>query len=130
MNAGDIQTIATVAAAVLALIGAIVTKWLDTRSRVIAKKLEVETDFAKQLLTRVESLEMQLFMSRKTHEKLQEQIYSMRSALKEKEDDLKHLSYKYEALQAMYNDLATGERKTLPPPGPREPWPKVRETKK
>lgn len=130
MNAGDVQTIATVAAAVLALIGAIVTKWLDARSRVIAKKLEVETDFAKQLLTRVESLEMQLFMSRKTHEKLQEQIYSLRSALKEKEDDLKHLSYKYEALQAMYNDLANGERKTLPPPSPREPWPKVRETKK
>lgn len=142
MNGNETQLAATLTAAILAVIGAVVSKILESKTRKLSTKLDIEVDFTKQLLGRVETLEFQLHAAVAAERKLQEQVNVLRQSIHDREIALKELGWKYEALQVTHNDLSeryrimreeliqtSGDRKTVPPPAPREPWPKKKEGK-
>lgn len=147
------STLAGVIGAVLTLIGGIVARLLENRTKLLSAQLNIESELRNQLLGRIEALEFQTIASRKREDELLGRIQVLETALRDKEYDLKELQARHGELQKRHEELShryaiteesnsslrdqllrhyiDNERKTIPPPAPnvipREPWPGTKE---
>lgn len=132
----ELSVIAPILTGVVAIIGAVVAKVLDSRSKKLSFELSSEIELRKMLLSRVDTLDLQLAMALK-------KVQDMEKKLHEKEVALLELSWKYESLKEAhsylldrYKLLAAGNqqlmdevlqyyvehhRRTSPPPRPYYP---------
>lgn len=94
----DISTIAPILTGVLALVGGITAKILESKSRRLTHALSEEVDFRKMLGTRVDTLDLQLMMAMKTIKELEDKLH-------QRELSLQELTWKHEALKDAHAEL-------------------------
>lgn len=136
------------------VIGGVAAKWLEHRQKLLSEEIKVEGELRAQLLGRIERLELERIVTSKQNSELLARVQHLETQLASKDLALQKLVWDHNDLLRRHDELAerckvaeaeskrlkdellshymasSPERKTVPPPPPREPWPKsIKEAK-
>lgn len=150
----ELSSLGPIIAGIVTVIGGIVAKWLETRTKLLSEELKVESELRNQLLGRIERLELERIVASKREDELLARVQHLETQLATKDLTLQKLTWDHNDLLRRHDELAerckvaeaeskrlkdellshymanSPERKTVPPPAPREPWPKnIKEAK-
>lgn len=150
----DLNSLPAIVAGIVTVIGGIVAKWLENRVKLLSSELEVESQLRAQLFGRIERLELERIVASKREDELVARVQHLELQLATKDFTIQKLVWDHNDLLRRHDELAerckvaeaeskrlkdellshymasSPERKTVPPPPPREPWPKnIKEAK-
>lgn len=150
----ELSSLPAIVAGVVTVIGGVIAKLLESRTKLLSEELKVESELRNQLLGRIERLELERIVASKREDELLARVQHLETQLASKDLTLQKLTWDHNALLQRHDELAercrvaeaeskrlkdellshymasSPERKTVPPPPPKEPWPRgIKETK-
>lgn len=106
MNPADVTTAASVATGLLAIVGTIVAKVLEQKTKQLNAELKNESALREQLLGRIERLEFALADAMKRESDLASRINELEHIVREKDAVARELRMKYDALAEAHRELS------------------------
>ncbi len=87
------------------LLGGIVAKWLDGRTKQLAEQLKNEAALMQTIVGRQEAIEFQLAAAMRREGEMSQRIRHLENEVKDRDMAVRELTWRYDALKEQYIDL-------------------------
>lgn len=106
MNLADVATYTSLSTGVVAVLGTIIAKWLEHKTKELSQKISAEASLRAQLMSRIDRLEQRLADAIGREDALRNKVLELETMVRTKEFSLKELQYKHEALLDNHRELS------------------------
>jgi chromosome segregation ATPase len=106
VNPQDFTTAASIATGLLAVLGTIVAKVLEQKTKQLSADLHNESELRAQLLGRIERLEFALNAAAAREAELRAKVGELELCIRDKESAQREITLRYEALREAHRELS------------------------